>query len=90
MFATGVTMGVAEWIIDNTCLVGFVLQDFEKWGWTIVITTGRDCDLVLWINRKGRDTIKQIKMLYKVLKVLKKTFFLEFLYSFILVLQLSF
>ena len=24
MFATGVTMGLAEWIIDDTCLVVFV------------------------------------------------------------------
>ena len=23
MFATGVTMGLAEWIIDDTCLVNF-------------------------------------------------------------------
>ena len=23
MFATGVTMGLAEWIIDDTCLVEF-------------------------------------------------------------------
>ena len=35
MFATGVTMGLAEWIIDDTCLV-FVIQwslfSFEaKW-----------------------------------------------------------
>ena len=25
MFATGVTMGLAEWFIDDTCLVGFIL-----------------------------------------------------------------
>ena len=33
MFATGVTMGLAEWIIDDTCLVTricFACLDFEK------------------------------------------------------------
>ena len=31
MFATGVTMGLAEWIIDNTCLVYFLFwfQDYQ-------------------------------------------------------------
>ena len=47
MFATGVTMGLAEWIIDDTCLVS---HDFEKSGRTddmceIVISTGSDCGL---------------------------------------------
>ena len=26
MFATGVTMGLAEWIIDDTCIVMIVLE----------------------------------------------------------------
>ena len=26
MFATGATMGLAEWIVDDTCLVNFVVE----------------------------------------------------------------
>ena len=29
MFATGETVGLAEWIIDDTCLVYFLNRDFE-------------------------------------------------------------
>ena len=37
MFATGVTMGLAEWIIDDTCLVVVVFKHFIEictclWG----------------------------------------------------------
>ena len=35
MFATGkTTVGLAEWIIDDTCLVCFVSLEFEMWEWT--------------------------------------------------------
>ena len=30
MFATGVTMGLAEWIIDDTCLVSIYLGDSKR------------------------------------------------------------
>ena len=32
MFATGKTIGLAEWIIDDTCLVSLVLGEDEKVG----------------------------------------------------------
>ena len=34
MFATGETVGLAKWIIDDTSLVCFGSVDFEKWGRT--------------------------------------------------------
>ena len=30
MFATGVTLGLAEWIIDDTCLVSFMFKDQQR------------------------------------------------------------
>ena len=30
MFVTGETVGLAEWIIDDTCLVFFVLRQFKE------------------------------------------------------------
>ena len=30
MFATGVTMGLAEWIIDDTCLVPIIIKQLQK------------------------------------------------------------
>ena len=41
MVVTGDTMGLAEWIIDGTCLLCFVLLDFEKWERTYVRTDRR-------------------------------------------------
>ena len=32
MFATGVTMGLAEWIIDNTCLFLLIFDVKLKWA----------------------------------------------------------
>ena len=39
MLTTGESVSLAEWIIDDTCLVCFVLLAFEKWGRTY----GRTC-----------------------------------------------
>ena len=41
MFATGETVGLVEWIIDDTWLVCFVLVHFEKRGGTDGSTNAR-------------------------------------------------
>ena len=63
MFATGETVGLAEWIIDDTCLVSNLFcfaryckvvtdlwTDVQTTHVKIVITTGLDCGSASWIN----------------------------------------
>ena len=47
LFATGVTMHLVEWIIDDTYLICFVSQDFEKWGRTDACTSEKKSSCLL-------------------------------------------
>ena len=34
MIAIGETMGLAEWIIDDSCLVFIILMAYQVWEWS--------------------------------------------------------
>ena len=53
MFATGVTMGLAEWIIDDTCLVKLSLKE-EKEARSLEMRSERKDGKKNWLAKKPR------------------------------------
>ena len=57
MFATGVTMGLAEWIIDDTCLVYIKLERKKLYGYLSLLSADFETDV---FQAKGEKIESQV------------------------------
>ena len=79
MFATGVTMGLAEWIIDDTYLVTFVFVNIKN----NEISLGKLTSLVILIDLYCNNHNRTIALNEKIFICMMSSAYTSFIYMYV-------